>query len=178
MELPALASVDQLGAWMQTEPDELPPGAALVLDVASSIVRREARQNFTRGTSSALLYPRDGWALLPQRPVVSVEDVRAGGQTVHPDRWRLVRDRLRLLDDDQAVTVTYTHGYSATPGDVLAVVLSAAARVLNNPSDLRQESAGSVSVTYSAETIGASLAPADRDLLARYRKRVAVVGLR
>ncbi|WP_411094325.1 hypothetical protein [Streptomyces sp. 021-3] len=177
MELPALATVDQLGAWMQTEPDELPESAALVLDVASAIVRREARQDFTRGTSSALLYPRDGWAVLPQRPVVSVEGVRAGGQTVHPDRWRLVRDRLRLLDD-QAVTVTYTHGYATVPGDVLAVVLSAAARVLNNPSDLRQESAGSVSVTYSAETIGASLAPADRDLLGRYRKRVAVVGLR
>ncbi|WP_415956430.1 hypothetical protein [Streptomyces sp. 021-4] len=176
MELPALATVDQLGAWMQTEPDELPESAALVLDVASAIVRREARQAFTRGTSSATLHPHGGWVVLPQRPVVSVQEVRAGGQLVPAERWQLVRDRLRLTDD-RPVTVTYTHGYTAVPGDVLAVVLTLAGRVLTNPSDLRQESVGSVSVTYSAETIGASLAPADRDLLARYRKRVAVVSL-
>ncbi|WP_328695760.1 hypothetical protein [Streptomyces sp. NBC_00342] len=177
MELPALATVDQLGAWMQTEPDELPESAALVLDVASRIVRAEARQSFTRGTSSALLYPHDGWAVLPQRPVVSVQTVHQGGQLVDAERWQLVRDRLRL-PNDKPVTVTYTHGYAAVPGDVLAVVLTLAGRVLSNPGDLRQESVGSVSVTYAAETIGASLAPADRDLLARYRKRVSVVGLR
>ncbi|GGV54191.1 hypothetical protein [Streptomyces spectabilis] len=177
MALPALATTDQLAAWMQRERDELPEGAALVLDVASRIVRTEARQNFTRGTSSATLYPREGWAALPQRPVISVQEVRRGGQLVPPDRWQLVRDRVRVLGGDQAVTVTYTHGYASVPADVLAVVLTLASRVLTNPSDLRQESVGSVSVTYSAETIGASLAPADRDLLARYRRRVAVVGL-
>ncbi|GGR71374.1 hypothetical protein GCM10010252_07140 [Streptomyces aureoverticillatus] len=179
MALPALATTDQLAMWMQREPAELPEGAALVLDVASTIVRREARQNFTRGTSSATLYAYDGWAVLPQRPVVSVAEVRRrGGQLVPADRWQLVRDRVHVLGGDQAVTVTYTHGYASVPADVLAVVLTLASRVLSNPSDLRQESVGSVSVTYSAETIGASLAPADRDLLARYRRRVAVVGLR
>ncbi|MFD4700832.1 hypothetical protein [Streptomyces niveus] len=177
MELPALATVDQLGAWTQTEPDELPESAALVLDVVSAIVRREARQSFTRGTSSVLLYPRDGWAVLPQRPVISVEVVTVAGTALSPDRWQLVRDRVRV-PDDQPVIVAYTHGYTSVPGDVLAVVLTLAGRVLTNPNDLRQESVGSVSVTYSAETIGASLAPADRDLLARYRKRVSVVGFR
>lgn len=46
-----------------------------------------------------------------------------------------------------------------------------------HPSDLRQEPVGSVNVTYAAETIGASLAPIERDQLARYRPRVAVVQL-
>lgn len=177
MALPALATVDQLAAWMQREPAEMPEGAALVLDVASAVVRREARQSFTRGTSSATLHPDGGWVVLPQRPVISVQSVHVGGQLVPPERWQLARDRLAVVDD-QAVTVTYTHGYASVPGDVLAVVLTLAGRVLTNPSDLRQESVGSVSVTYSAETIGASLAPADRDLLARYRRRVAVVRLR
>lgn len=63
------------------------------------------------------------------------------------------------------------------PGDVLAVVLTAAQRVLSNPGDLRQETVGSISVTYAAETIGASLSVADKDLLARYRRRVAVARL-
>ncbi|MFB6535114.1 hypothetical protein ACFCY8_30220 [Streptomyces noursei] len=177
MELPALATVDQLGAWMQREPDELPEGAALVLNTASAIVRAEARQTFTRGTSTLTLYPNVGWAALPQRPVISVQEVRAGGQLVPADRWQLVRDRVRVLGH-QAVTVTYTHGYATVPGDVLAVVLTLAGRVLNNPADLRQESVGAVNVTYAAETIGASLAPIERDQLARYRRRVAVVDAR
>ncbi|MFJ2783687.1 MULTISPECIES: hypothetical protein [unclassified Streptomyces] len=166
----------ELAAWMQREPAELPSGAALVLDTASAIVRAEARQRFTRGTTTALLYPRDGWVALPQRPVIAVQSVRVGGQTIPADQWQLVRDRLRLVND-RPVTATYTHGYAAVPGDVLAVVLTLASRVLTNPGDLRQESVGSVSVTYSAETIGASLAPADRDLLGRYRRRVSVVPL-
>ncbi|MGW1836321.1 hypothetical protein [Streptomyces sp. NPDC002067] len=177
MALPALATLDELAAWMQRAPDELPDGAALVLDTASAIVRSEARQRFTRGTSSATLHPYGGWVVLPQRPVISVEEVREAGQLVPADRWQLVGDRVRVVGD-QAVTVTYTHGYETVPGDVLAVVLTLASRVLTNPGDLRQESVGAVTVTYAAETIGASLAPIERDALARYRHRAAVVRLR
>jgi hypothetical protein len=61
------------------------------------------------------------------------------------------------------------------PGDVVSVVLTAAQRVLGNPRDLRQETVGATSVTYAAETIGASLSQADKDLLGRYRRTAAVV---
>ncbi|MFJ4794021.1 hypothetical protein [Kitasatospora purpeofusca] len=171
MALPALATAGELAAWMQQTPDELPASASLVLDTVSAIVRAEARQHFTRRTTTVELQPRDGFVTLPQRPVVKVVSVRfaSGG-------WRLFRDRLYVPAGTGLVEVTYEHGYTEVPGDVRAVVLTAAARVLNNPSDLRQETAGGVSVTYAAETIGASLSPADRDLLARYRRRVAVVG--
>lgn len=179
MPLPALATVDELAAWLQLDADELPPAAALVLDTASAIVRRQARQDFTRRTTTATLYPRGGWLRLPQRPVISVDTVRVAGAELVPAAWLLVRDRLRLVRTPYTpADVTYTHGYAEVPPDVLAVVLSAAGRVLTNPGDLRQESAGSVSVTYAAETIGASLAQADRDLLDRYRRNAAVVGLR
>ncbi|MGW1277587.1 hypothetical protein ACWD4V_11615 [Streptomyces tsukubensis] len=179
MVLPPLATLDQLAGWMQRERAELPAGAALVLDVASSVVRGEARQGFTRGTSAVALEPRGQLVVLPQRPVISVQRVIRGGRMLDPGeyRWRNAELWLHQLGHGP-VYVTYTHGYATVPGDVLAVVLTLAARVLGNPRDLRQESVGSVSVTYSAETIGASLAPADRDLLARYRRRVAVVKLR
>ncbi|WP_461296332.1 hypothetical protein [Streptomyces harbinensis] len=167
---------------MQREPDELPPSAATVLDTVSAIVRAEARSAFTRGQSTVRLYPVDGWAELPQRPVVSVLSVH---QDEHQDQgaelpagsWWLVRDRV-FVGSAGPVLVTYEHGYATVPGDVRAVVLSAASRVLSNPRDLRQESVGAVSVTYSAETVGPGLSPADRDLLARYRRRAAVVRLR
>lgn len=178
MALPALATVDELAAWMQRERDELPEGAALVLDTASAIVRSEARQRFTRGTSTVALSPRGQVVALPQRPVVSVELVRAGGRVLRPDEYRLWRDDLWLgALGFGPVVVTYTHGYAEVPATVRAIVLTLAGRVLTNPSDLRQESVGSVSVTYAAETIGASLAPIERDQLARYRPRAAVVQL-
>ncbi|MET9147306.1 hypothetical protein [Streptomyces sp. NPDC004042] len=177
MALPALATVDELAAWMQRDPDELPEGAELVLDTASAIVRAEARQRFTRGTTTVALAPRGQVVTLPQRPVVDVELVRAGGRELRPDEYRLWRDELWFAGSFGSVVVTYTHGYGQVPADVRAVVLTLAGRVLNNPADLRQESVGSVNVTYAAETIGASLAPIERDQLARYRARAAVVQL-
>ncbi|MEU3060654.1 hypothetical protein [Streptomyces subrutilus] len=177
MALPALATLDELSAWMQRARDELPAGAALVLDTASAIVRSEARQRFTRATTTVALAPREHVVSLPQRPVIGVDSVRGGGRELRADEYRLWRDELWFAGSFSSVSVTYTHGYGDVPADVRAIVLTLAGRVLTNPSDLRQESVGSVSVTYAAETIGASLAPIERDQLARYRPRAAVVQL-
>lgn len=175
MALPALATISQLESWMQVDPGTLPASASTVLDTVSAIVRAEARLSFTRGTSTVTLYPVDGCVDLPQRPVVSVDSVTRDGVTLVADTdYVLRRDRL-YLNGSAAVSVTFTHGYASVPGDVLAVVLTAAQRVLNNPNDLRQETAGSLSVTYAAETIGVSLSQADKDLLTRYRRRFAVM---
>lgn len=185
MALPALATVEDLAGWMQVDPDTLPDSAAFTLETVSGIVRSEARQQFTRATSTVTLYPTSKRGIPPchyvdllQRPVVSVDSVTRSGVTV--TGWDLRRDRLFLVDW-LPVSVTFTHGYAATPGDVLAVVLTAAQRVIGNPKDLRtlQETVGSVSVTetYATETIGAALSQADKDLLARYRRSAAVVRL-
>ncbi|MFE1126801.1 hypothetical protein ACFW6R_09105 [Streptomyces albidoflavus] len=176
MELPALATLDELAGWMQVEPDDLPESAGMVLDIVSAIVRAEARQTFTRRTSTVVLYPDNGRVSLPQRPVVSVSDVLDDhyGTSL---AYRLRRDVIHLDRHAEAIRVTFTHGYSKVPGDVLAVALTAAQRVVSNPRDYRQETVGAISVTYAAETIGASLSQADRDLLARYRRTVAVVKL-
>lgn len=175
--LPPLATLDQLAAWTGRDVSELPANAGAVLATTSAIVRGEAKQRFTRSTTTALLYPVRGWVTLPQRPVLSVGAVWCAARVIEPGAWTLRRDRLHIPGATGPVEVTYTHGYAETPPDVLGIVLTAAARVITNPNDLRQESVGSVSVTYAAETIGVSLAPADRDLLARYRRRAAVVTL-
>jgi hypothetical protein len=120
------------------------------------------------------LYPAGSFVTLPQRPVVSVDSVQRDGVDV-PYR-KMSTDRI-YVGSCGPVSVTFTYGYVEVPGDVLAVVLTGASRVLNNPSDLRQETVGSISVTYAAETIGASLSQADKDLLSRYRRRAAMVGL-
>ncbi|MER5862200.1 hypothetical protein [Kitasatospora sp. NPDC002040] len=174
--LPALATVDQLAAWLQRAPEDMPPGAATVLDVASAVVRTEARTDFARRATTVLLHPRTGWITLPLRPVVSVDAVTVMGGPLEHAQWELHGDRLRVLPYPHSpALVTYTSGHGSVPGDVLAIVLTLAGRIITNPADLRQETAGGVSVTYAAETIGASLAPVERDQLARYRRRSVVV---
>lgn len=173
MTLPALATVSQLEAWMQVDPGTLPDSAEMVLDTVSAIIRREARNNFQRATTTLTRYPRNCSVSLPLRPVVSVDAVTRDGSPVDYE-WDAESDVLRV-SGCAPVSVTFTHGYAQVPGDVLAVALTAAQRVLSNPNDLRQETVGSVSVTYAAETIGASLSPADKDLLQDYRRRTAVV---
>lgn len=173
MALPALATTEQLAAWMQIPAEDLPASATLALDTVSAIVRAEARNSFVRSTSTVSLWPIDGTVTLPQRPVVSVDSVQRDGADVTAT---LVRDRLRVRGCEP-VSVTFTYGYAEVPGDVLAIVLSAAQRVISNPQDLRQETVGSISVTYAAETIGAGLAQSDKDTLARYRRAATMVSM-
>lgn len=175
MALPALATVEQLAGWMQVDAGTLPASASSTLEMVSAIVRAEARQNFNRATTTLTRTP-DRVTLsisLPLRPVVSVDAVTRGGVPID-HRWDDETGRL-YVDSCTPVSVAFTYGYASVPGDVVAVVLTAAQRVLSNPNDLRQETVGSMSVTYAAETIGASLSPADKDLLGRYRRRFAVM---
>lgn len=173
MALPPLATPEQLAAWMQVEPGALPESAGMVLDVASAIIRRQARNTFTRRTTTLRRTPdHDGVVRLPLRPVVSVDAVTRDGAPLM-FVWHDETERIRVIGC-APVSVTFTHGYASVPSDVLGVLLTAASRVLSNPQDLRQETVGSISVTYAAETIGASLSPADKDLLASYRRTFAV----
>jgi len=176
MALPPLATVEELAEWMQVDPASLPSGAETVLSAVSAIVRKEARNSFQRGTTTLKRTPRDGAVRLPLRPVVSIDSVTRDGE---PVEWEWDDETETLsVSGCTPVSVTFTHGYGEVPGDVLAVVLTAAQRVLTNPHDIRQQSVGSISVTYAAETIGASLSQADKDILARYRRPAAVVMLK
>lgn len=172
MALPPLATIDDLAAHMQVDPGTLPAGAVSALDQVSAIIRKEARNNFQRRTTTLTRTPYQGVIRLPLRPVVSVDSVTRDGAPVDY-RWDDETERL-FVGACAPVTVTFTHGYASVPGDVVTVALTAAQRVLTNPNDLRQETVGAVSVTYAAETIGASLSQADKDLLGRYRRTFAV----
>lgn len=172
MALPPLATVDDLAGWMQVDPGTLPASAASTLDMVSAIIRKEARNDFQRRVTTLRRKPFEGVIRLPLRPVVSVDAVTRDGVPVDHD-WDDETERL-FVSGCERVSVTFTHGYASVPGDVVAVALTAAQRVLSNPNDLRQETVGAVSVTYAAETIGASLSQADRDLLGRYRRTFAV----
>lgn len=111
---------------------------ALIAD-ASAEVRAYTGQLITAGESTVTLPVVGGRANLPQRPVADVTAIN--GEPVEPD---FVGATLRGLYGCE-VTVTYSHGYSEVPGDIVSVVAAMVLRGLaTSPS----------APLYSRETIG------------------------
>jgi hypothetical protein len=115
--------------------------------------------------------------VLPQRPVVSVSEVKVNALILND--WVLSGDRLlrtggwhRLpgtttYPDPGLVQVTYTHGWDEIPDDVRAVCLDLASTTLSNPSMLRQEGIDDYTRTFASETLGlGSLSDAHKELWA------------
>jgi len=70
----------------------------------------------------------------------------------------------------QRVRVTYSHGYTEIPDDVVDVVLDLAQMNMTNPQGLRSESIDDYSRTFASETIGGALLTAEhKQALREYR---------
>lgn len=67
----------------------------------------------------------------------------------------------------RTVVVTFTHGYSTPPDDVVAVVQAVASRSVDSPGSLTQ--VGQVRYATGAEAAGGSLTSWERDALGTYR---------
>lgn len=69
------------------------------------------------------------------------------------------------------VRVTYSHGYSEIPDDIVDVVLDLASMNMTNPTNLRSEAIDDYSRTYASESIGnATLTRGHKDDLRPYRR--------
>ncbi|NEB92444.1 hypothetical protein [Streptomyces bauhiniae] len=188
MALPSFATAADLAAVMQAPVDA--DAAAVALASASAVIRKWARQDISLVVDDVVrLRVIDCEALvLPQRPVVSVSDVRVGSLVLSD--WVLSGDRLlraggwhRLPGTTSypgagLVQVTYTHG-EEDPAVARAVCLDLASSTMANPSMLRQEAIDDYSRTFASESLGVgSLSETHKELLADYRRRVGTLGLR
>ncbi|MFB7500028.1 hypothetical protein ACFC09_36015 [Streptomyces sp. NPDC056161] len=69
------------------------------------------------------------------------------------------------------VRITYSHGYSEVPDDIVDVVLDLATMNLANPENLRQVSIDDYQRTFASETIGsAALTKAHKEALRPFRR--------
>lgn len=200
MPLPSLATVADLATLLgRTFTPEQELQAQALLDQASSIVRAYVRQDITRATTTdtftmrradPVLHRCSGMVTLPQRPIVDIDTVAING-TETSDWWQDGNDLLLrswAWDHPPAahrapqVTVTYTHGWDEIPGDIQAIVLQAANRVIVNPSGIRSETVGGESVTYlipaAGEYLGVLLSRTEQKVLDRYRRTASTVNLR
>ncbi len=194
MTLPLLASVAELAAFLRTDIPDDDPSAVLALQLASQIVRNEARQMLTLVTDETIkIEGGHPFLYLPERPVLSVKDIAglfyattadpfyyeiadaaALFGPLPPGIWVLdAQHRLRLPVGSiwpPVVQLTYTHGYGVIPDDIKAVVLAAAGRRWVNPTGFERESIGAYSYAFaSGGGSGLVLGVDERRILSRYR---------
>ncbi|MFI6491217.1 hypothetical protein [Streptomyces sp. NPDC050564] len=198
--LPSLVTVADFAARLgRTFTPEQELQAQALLDDASSVVRAYVRQDitqvettdtFTMRRADPVLHRCGGMVTLPQRPVVDIASVSING-TVTYDWWQdgnevALRDwpwvRPPAAHRPPQVTVTYTHGWDPVPGDITAIVMQAANRVMVNPSGIRSETVGGESVTYlipaTGENLGVLLSRTEQKVLDRYRRTAGTVQVR
>lgn len=204
--LPPLATVADLATLLgRTFTTEEEARAQALLDQASSAVRAYLRQDVSLLTttdtftlqrsdrqhlSAPFGHQAHGQVLLPQRPVVEVTEVQVNG-TVTADWWLddgVLRVRSAPWQGPPGahrppqVTVIYTHGWDPVPGDITAIVMQAANRVLVNPSQIRSHTVGGEATTYliptTGEALGVLLSRTEQRVLDRYRRTSGTVRVR
>jgi hypothetical protein len=183
-----LITVAELRAMLPDETITDATADAIVAQV-SAVVRGYCRQGITSASYAdqrlPLDFDRDGWFIpLPQRPVVTVSAVEVNGTEVTSPVVDYLRNRVALPDGlptsapdgvlDQAI-VTYDAGEADTPGDVKAVCLSIASRLVTNPEGAVEssETIGNYAMTVryatSTEVGAATLLDSEMLVLRRYR---------
>lgn len=182
-----LASSDDLAARLGVtfSGDEADRAEALLAD-ASALVRNYTQQNITRVTDDTALLEATTETLLylPQRPVISVAAVSVAGAALAVGDWIVQGDAIYRhfgwgrsrgasgrWNQPDTVTVTYTHGYDAVPGDIVRVVCKLAQASWLNREGYRSASVGGISITLDTSTVGVgALGPDDKQVLDRYRR--------
>lgn len=190
MDGPPLATSADLAAYLQR--DITSAHAEVALRIASGVVRGWTGQQVTFVAGDVMTLDGGGPVVrLPQRPVV-VDDnnpltvVELGEYGTADLGATEDLTYSRYLDElrrdygcwSRRVRVTYSHGYTTVPDDIVAVVLDIAGRSLTNPSGLRSVQIDDYSRTYASETFGgASLSDANKAILANYRRLASNVRL-
>jgi len=179
----ALATVNQLGAYLKQTFATDDPSAVLYLSIASGMVRDFLQQEITAVTDDVvLLDPIDGsFLLLPELPVTDVSLVETFDgttwTTADPTTYT-VSKRLGMIagkpdvgvtwpTDPETWRVTYDHGYATVPDAIVGVTLGVAARAYATEPGVDLERVGGYQVKYATvEADGFS--PIELKALGRY----------
>ncbi|MGW3674633.1 hypothetical protein [Streptomyces sp. NPDC005166] len=165
MALAPLATVADLTArGVTVDPSEV-AAVTLYLGVASTLVRDAAGSPISATVSTVKLEGRGGRLLLPGSPVTGVSAVLADGVAVSD--YRLLSGALTRacgFAEGCEFEVTYTHGLSAVPADIVDMVCRLAGQELAalrsgeaSSRAITTERIGDYSVTYSDAETGTML---------------------
>lgn len=149
--------------------------AEAIIDMVTSMVESYTGTSFTPVVDDVITIQADGQGIveLYSKPVTTVTSVKdINGQEVTDwdfDGMATIYNLYPL----QVVDITYSHGYQEVPSDIKAVALGASSRIMYNPSGLRQETVGAISVTYpgvGGEAGTINLSRLEREVLDKYAR--------
>jgi hypothetical protein len=146
-----LITVEELEAFMgRTFTDTEVNQAEAIIATVSAVIESETGVSFSLTEDEEIRVQADGYGMieLNAKPIsdVTVYDVGSTDILTYAAWDGLCT--IYGLQPNQVVDVVYSHGYSTIPGDIKAVVYGVASRIMYNPSGLRQETVGAISVTY------------------------------
>jgi hypothetical protein len=179
-----LADIADLNAALDEEFGETDEKKLRLLELASGVVQREARQSFVRkDNDSQVLWLGTGsrsiW--LPERPVLAVDSVSIHEPNAAPYPtsvfrwypWGEIRYSVGFWPE--AVTVVYDHGYDVIPADVRMVTCGVVSRILDNVERNVQDAIDAFAQSHgSAEWLTAE----DKRILSTYRPKVFSVPIK
>lgn len=181
----ALATLPDLQKVMSRDlsPDDS-TRALRLLEIASERVRTYTGRTFSATTETKRLRVRGSKVRLPQAPVTAVSavvDMNGNDLSFEWYAGQVVTITSGSIDwferepyrrGIQWADVTYSHGYSAIPDDVIGIVCDAVAVALDSPPEMigvQSETLGDYSVTTSPQAAGGvRLTQGMRDALANY----------
>ena len=190
----ALAGADDLKAVMRRDLDASDlQRVTRLLDIASQRVRTYCGQQFTLQTTTVTLRVRNRKVRLPQRPVVSVTavtDINDNPLSYQWDGLQVVDLSPTPLNDFEINTtrraiatakVTYRHGYTQIPDDIIGIVCDMTAAALDSPPEavgVQSETLGPFSVSTGNQYPGGiRLTQSMKDALADYRIHVGTASV-
>ncbi|MBT2566603.1 hypothetical protein J7I84_08865 [Arthrobacter sp. ISL-85] len=167
-----LATVEDLGNYMQQTIAADDPAATFLLLVASGMIRAYLGQTVSQVTDDVeYVDPVNGsFAALSQLPVTAVSlveitnDDGTNWTAVPPTAYKVSRRRgtittkwgynVRWPTDEESWRVTYTHGFESVPAEIIGVCCGLAARYYSTPIAIELERVGQRQVKYAIESAG------------------------
>lgn len=147
----ALITVEELEAFMgRTFTATEEAQAEVLIQMASDVIESETGVTFSLVEDQEVRMQADGYGIieLNSKPIqeVTIYIIDSTDEVTYAT-W----DGLAAvygLQPNEVVDIVYTHGYATVPGDIKAVCYGVCSRMMYNPSGLRQETVGAISVTY------------------------------
>lgn len=147
----ALITAAELAAFMgRTFTDAEQDQAEAIIDAVSAVIESETGVSFTLVEDDEIRIQADGYGMieLSSKPItaLTIYDLDDTEELSYGAWDGLIT--VYGLQPNQVVDIIYSHGYSSVPGDIKAVCYGVCSRIVYNPSGLRQETVGAISVTY------------------------------
>lgn len=183
----SLASVEELGYFLQQNLSEYEAEAEQALALASAAVRNHCRRTFEFVEDDEINVPYRSRIFLPNPPVVSISSVQVDGKDVSYQRdaagaiWLTDRLDERVLLEPittlSTVTIVYTHGLQEIPEEAKLVTLRLASRIFKNPTGRVSFNADSLNYQGATDIAPRILTGDEAAILRRWRlHRVVSIG--